>query len=59
MADSDEKGAFQADIPVDAVQEALRSVERIASHGAPTPTAVAPSRSSAPTPAPSRARSRR
>jgi len=30
MADSDKKGAFQADIPADAVQEALRSVERIA-----------------------------
>jgi molecular chaperone GrpE len=28
MADSDKKGAFQADIPADAVQEALRSVER-------------------------------
>jgi len=34
MADSDEKGAFQADIPVDAVQEALRSVERIAGDAA-------------------------
>ncbi len=30
MADSDKKGAFRADIPADAVQEALRSVERIA-----------------------------
>jgi molecular chaperone GrpE len=30
MADRDTKGAFQADIPVDAVAEALRSVERIA-----------------------------
>ncbi len=29
MADSEKKGAFQADIPPDAVQEALRSVERI------------------------------
>jgi molecular chaperone GrpE len=30
MADSPTKGAFQADIPADAVAEALRSVERIA-----------------------------
>lgn len=29
MADSPTKGAFQADIPADAVEEALRSVERI------------------------------
>jgi molecular chaperone GrpE len=29
MADSKTKGAFQADIPADAVEEALRSVERI------------------------------
>jgi len=36
MSDSDNKGAFQADIPADAVQEALRSVERIANPGAPT-----------------------
>jgi molecular chaperone GrpE len=33
MADSDDKGAFQADIPADAVQEALRSVERIGQGG--------------------------
>jgi molecular chaperone GrpE len=33
MADSDNKGAFQADIPADAVQEALRSVERIGRPG--------------------------
>lgn len=32
MAESHEKGAFQADIPANAVEEALRSVERIA-HG--------------------------
>ncbi|GAO01783.1 nucleotide exchange factor GrpE [Anaeromyxobacter sp. PSR-1] len=32
MAESHEKGAFQADIPANAVEEALRSVERI-SHG--------------------------
>jgi molecular chaperone GrpE len=30
MADRDNKGAFQADIPSDAVAEALRSVERVA-----------------------------
>jgi molecular chaperone GrpE len=35
MSDTDNKGAFQADIPADAVQEALRSVERIANPGAP------------------------
>jgi molecular chaperone GrpE len=29
MPNSDDKGAFQADIPADAVQEALRSVERL------------------------------
>lgn len=29
MTKSDDKGAFQADIPADAVQEALRSVEKI------------------------------
>ncbi len=29
MAESDKKGAFQADIPADAVEEALRSVERV------------------------------
>ncbi len=29
MADSPTKGAFQADIPADAVEEALRSVERV------------------------------
>jgi molecular chaperone GrpE len=29
MADQDNKGAFQADIPADAVEQALRSVERI------------------------------
>ena len=38
MADSDKKGAFRADIPADAVQEALRSVERIA-RGDATPAA--------------------
>ena len=30
MSEPNDKGAFQADIPADAVQEALRSVERIA-----------------------------
>lgn len=29
MTESDEKGAFQADIPANAVEEALRSVERV------------------------------
>jgi len=38
MSDSENKGGFQADIPVDAVQEALRSVERIAK-GEPPPAA--------------------
>jgi len=41
MSDSDSKGAFQADIPADAVQEALRSVERIAHPGAPADPAAA------------------
>ncbi len=35
MADSPTKGAFQADIPADAVEEALRSVERIQAPAAP------------------------
>jgi molecular chaperone GrpE len=30
MTESDEKGAFQADIPANAVEEALRSVEKLA-----------------------------
>jgi molecular chaperone GrpE len=30
MPESDEKGGFEADIPADAVEEALRSVERVA-----------------------------
>jgi molecular chaperone GrpE len=33
MADSHEKGAFRAEIPVDAVEEALRSVERLRGGG--------------------------
>jgi molecular chaperone GrpE len=33
MTDSDHKGGFEADIPADAVQEALRSVERISGGG--------------------------
>lgn len=33
MSERDQKGGFQADIPADAVQEALRSVERIAGGG--------------------------
>ncbi|HET6439353.1 MAG TPA: nucleotide exchange factor GrpE [Anaeromyxobacter sp.] len=39
MADSPIKGAFQADIPADAVEEALRSVERI--EGTPAAPAIA------------------
>jgi molecular chaperone GrpE len=35
MSESDDKGAFQADIPADAVEEALRSVEKLA-HGEAT-----------------------
>jgi molecular chaperone GrpE len=33
MSESDEKGGFQADIPADAVAEALRSVEKAAAGG--------------------------
>ncbi len=39
MADSPTKGAFQADIPADAVEEALRSVERVQAGEAPAPAA--------------------
>ncbi|WP_242355188.1 nucleotide exchange factor GrpE [Anaeromyxobacter sp. SG64] len=39
MADTHDKGAFRADIPLDAVEEALRSVERI-SGGEPQAEAV-------------------
>lgn len=48
MSERDNKGGFQADIPVDAVQEALRSVERLAGgaaaaeEGAAVPVAVEP-----------------
>lgn len=35
MPDSHEKGAFQADIPLDAVEEALRSVEKVGAAAAP------------------------
>jgi molecular chaperone GrpE len=45
MADHPEKGAFQADIPEDAVAEALRSVERVAGEApsaAPAGAAEAP-----------------
>jgi molecular chaperone GrpE len=38
MSESDDKGAFQADIPADAVEEALRSVERVAKGDAPAPS---------------------
>jgi molecular chaperone GrpE len=41
MADRDNKGAFQADIPSDAVAEALRSVERVA-RGSGAEAAAAP-----------------
>jgi molecular chaperone GrpE len=39
MADPTDKGAFQADIPAAAVEEALRSVERLAAPPAPGPDA--------------------
>ena len=44
MSERDGKGAFEADIPANAVEEALRSVERIAKGGAETdaPSAPAP-----------------
>jgi molecular chaperone GrpE len=41
MSDTTEKGAFQADIPENAVEEALRSVERVA-HGDETTAGAAP-----------------
>jgi molecular chaperone GrpE len=34
MVDRNRKGSFKADIPTDAVEEALRSVERVTGHGA-------------------------
>jgi molecular chaperone GrpE len=40
MSDTTEKGAFQADIPENAVEEALRSVERV-THGEETSAAAA------------------
>jgi molecular chaperone GrpE len=42
MADSENKGGFQADIPADAVAEALRSVERIAAPQASGPAGDVP-----------------
>ena len=36
MTDTHDKGAFRAEIPLDAVEDALRSVERIA-RGEPDP----------------------
>jgi molecular chaperone GrpE len=43
MAESDNKGAFEADIPANAVEEALRSVEKIArGDGAPPEGAEPP-----------------
>lgn len=38
MPESDDKGGFEADIPADAVEEALRSVERIARGDAAAPS---------------------
>lgn len=37
MSDTNEKGAFRADIPLDAVEEALRSVEKVKQGGAAAP----------------------
>jgi len=42
MTDSREKGSFQTDIPADAVEEALRSVERV-TNGEGQPSEVRPS----------------
>ncbi len=42
MSESDSKGAFEADIPADAVEEALRSVERVARKGRDAPAEAAP-----------------
>lgn len=39
MTESDEKGAFQADIPANAVEEALRSVEKLAGGKGPAGSA--------------------
>ncbi len=50
MADSPTKGAFQADIPADAVEEALRSVERL--RGGAEPAAPAAEAEVAVEPAP-------
>ncbi|HSD21418.1 MAG TPA: nucleotide exchange factor GrpE [Anaeromyxobacter sp.] len=41
MADTHDKGAFRAEIPLDAVEDALRSVERIA-RGDPSPAPAVP-----------------
>ena len=41
MADTHDKGAFRAEIPLDAVEDALRSVERIA-RGDPSPEPAVP-----------------
>lgn len=64
MADSHEKGSFQADIPADAVEEALRSVERHADPAGvgespgepPDPAAEASGAEEAPEPLEERAR---
>jgi len=44
MDESQDKGSFKADIPTDAVEDALRSVERVTGHGAEgeVPVAVDP-----------------
>jgi molecular chaperone GrpE len=42
MSEPENKGGFQADIPVDAVQEALRSVERVARGQTPPAPGEAP-----------------
>lgn len=48
MADSQEKGAFQADIPENAVEEALRSVERLHQPDSAASDAGAPAEGAAP-----------
>lgn len=45
MTESEDKGAFQADIPANAVEEALRSVEKIAKGETPEPSAPTPASS--------------
>jgi len=47
MADRHRKGSFKADIPSDAVEEALRSVERVTGHGTAADEAPAGGQASA------------